>query len=95
MQSRSYIMRALFQKDKQKEFLKRVLQNTNSPSIKELASRLDIKYSTLKNYFNESRKLPNTLLNDLIYISKINPNYTALKENWGQIKGGKRSKRNK
>lgn len=90
-------MRIKFQKGKQREFLKKVLENINCPSLRELINRgFDISYSTLKNYFNESRSLPEDLFFDLCNISHINKNilnFKVLNENWGQSKGGKISKK--
>jgi len=87
--------RVKFQKGEQRKFIQDVLGRINSPSLRELGNRLGVNYSTLKNYFNEERCLPENLFNDLLYISKINKeNYKMeyLKENWGQVKGGKKSK---
>ena len=81
----------------QREFLKLVLQRTNCPSLRELISRgFDIPYSTWKNYFNESRKLPEELFNDLCIFAKIDRsklNINVLGSNWGQIKGGEISRK--
>jgi hypothetical protein len=89
--------RIKFQKGQQKKFLKKVLEKINCPSLRELINRgFDIPYSTLKNYFNESRKLPRDLFNDLCYIAKINPEslkIEILESSWGQVKGGKKGKR--
>jgi hypothetical protein len=90
------VRRVKFKKGEQKKFIQEVLKNINSPSIKELANRLSVNYSTLKNYIVEERLLPENLFNDLCFISKINKNelnIEYLQENWGQIKGGKISKK--
>ena len=94
MWSRSYIMkRVRFQKGKQREFLKLVLESTDCPSLRELINRgFDIPYSTLKNYFNESRSLPEDLFGDLCVFARISKDkfsIDVLNSNWGQIKGGK------
>jgi hypothetical protein len=84
--------RIKFKKGMQRKFMQDVLGRVNCPSLRELGNRLNINYSTLKNYFNEERCLPENLFNDLCYISKINrENFDVeyLSENWGQIKGGK------
>ncbi len=89
--------RVEFKKGEQKKFIKEVMKKINSPSLRELGNRLSINYSTLKNYLAEERLLPENLFNDLCYISKINKeelNIQILKDNWGQVKGGKISKRN-
>ena len=89
-------MRIKFQKGKQREFLKQVLLRINSPTIKELANRMQISYSTLKNYFNESRKLPKSLFEDFCFVSMISPeefDVELLDKNWGQVKGGRVGRR--
>lgn len=82
-----------FQKGKQRKFLQNVLEKINCPSLRELINRgFDIPYSTLKNYYNESRLLPKNLFLELCNLAKINPeklNIKYLEKNWGQIKGGK------
>jgi hypothetical protein len=86
------VRRVKFRKGEQRKFLKEVLEKINCPSLRELRNRLEVNYSTLKNYFNEERCLPENLFNDLLYISKINKEdykMEYLKENWGQVKGGK------
>ena len=90
------IMRIKFQKGEQRNFIQKVLSGINSPSLRELGNRLSVNYSTLKNYFNEERCLPESLFKDLCYISKINKedfDVEYLDENWGQIKGGKKSRK--
>ena len=85
--------RVKFKKTEQRKFLKKVLIELNCPYLKELINRgFEINYSTLKNYFSESRLLPQNLFEELCYASKINPKKLKikyLKNNWGQIKGGK------
>jgi len=88
--------RVKFHKNFQRKFIQGILESINCPSLKELGNRLDINYSTLKNYFNEERRLPENLFNDLCYISKIDKGdfkIEYLDDNWGKIKGGKRKKR--
>ena len=89
-------MRIKFRENKQKEFLKKVLENLNCPSLKELSNRVGINYSSLKNYFNEERTLPQNLFNDLCYISQIgreNLDVEFLDENYGRVLGGRKSGR--
>ena len=53
---------------------------------------MQVSYSTLKNYFNESRTLPKNLFDDLCFLAGISPkNFSVniLDNNWGQVKGGK------
>jgi hypothetical protein len=86
--------RVKFQKGQQRKFLKNVLEKINCPSFRELIKRgFDINYSTLKNYLNESRTLPENFFNDLCFLAKIDKNklnFVLLDENWGRIKGGRR-----
>jgi len=89
------IMRIKFNKGHQRKFIQEVLKNINCPSLRELGNRLSINYSTLKNYFNEERCLPENLFYDFCYISKLDKrsfDVEYLNENWGKIKGGKNKK---
>jgi DNA-binding transcriptional regulator YhcF (GntR family) len=84
--------RIKFSKGYQRKFIQEVIVNVNSPSLRELARRVNVNYSTFKNYFNEERCLSESLFNDLCYISKINKNefnFEVINEHWGQVKGGK------
>jgi len=89
--------RIIFEKGMQRDFLKKVLFNLSCPSLRALNQfGLDLSYSTLKNYFNESRTIPLELFNNLCYLSKINKEslgFKIISGNWGQSKGGKISKR--
>jgi hypothetical protein len=91
-------MRIKFAKGKQREFIKRVLEKINCPSLRELINRgAEVNYSTLKNYFNEDRLIPEELFNELIELGGLNKkefNFETINENWGQINGGKKSRRN-
>jgi hypothetical protein len=90
------IRRIKFQKGEQRKFIQEVLKRINCPSLKELGNRLDINYSTLKNYYIEERSISDELFNSLIRLSglsKNNFNVEIISEHWGQIKGGKISKR--
>jgi hypothetical protein len=90
------MLRVKFSGSEQRKFIQDVLNRINCPSLRELANRLSVNYSTLKNYFNEDRCLPEVLFNDLIYISKINKEdlqVEYLNSSWGQVKGGKKSRR--
>jgi len=92
-------MRVKFGKGKQREFLKKVLEKTNCPSLKELINRgIEVNYSTLKNYFNEERLMLEEFFKELITFSGLNEgdfNVEVVDENWGQAKGGKIGKRKK
>jgi hypothetical protein len=89
--------RIKFKKGKQREFLREVLIKINCPSLRELRKRgFEASYSALKNYYVERRNLPENLFYDLLNISgmdKSNINFDVVDDNYGQIKGGKKSKR--
>jgi len=74
-----------------------VVERTNSPSMRGLLQfGFSVPYSTLKNYHNESRMLPEDLFLDLCSVAKINIKnlkFEYLSKNWGQVKGGKVGKR--
>ena len=87
--------RVKFKKGKQREFLANVISESGAPSLRSLNQfGFDIPYSTLKNYFNESRHLPEDFFNDLCYLSKAkkdNLDILYLDSNFGQSIGGKKS----
>lgn len=90
------MVRIKFQKGKQRSFLQEVLIKLNCPSFRELASRLQINYSTMKNYSSEAYFLPENLFKDLCFLSKIDSGklkFEVINDNWGQIKGGKISRK--
>ena len=86
-------MRIKFKKGGQRAFLDLVIMRINSPSLRGvLQFGFDIPYSTLKNYYNESRILPESLFNDLCNIARIKASelsFEIINENWGKVKGGK------
>ena len=90
-------MRIRFKKGEQRKFIKRVIEKINCPSLRELINRgIEVNYSTLKNYYNEERLLSDKLFYELIEISELNKNeldFNIINENWGQVKGGKKSRR--
>tara|TARA_Y100000310_G_C20663035_1_gene805849 strand:+ start:2008 stop:2301 length:294 start_codon:yes stop_codon:yes gene_type:complete len=89
--------RVIFKKGKQRKFLKKCIENLNLTSLRGLLQLgLDTNYNNLKNFHTERRALPRQRFEDLVYlakidINKININYKD--QNWGQIKGGKTSKK--
>lgn len=89
--------RIKFGKDKQRKFLQEVLLSINCPSLRELRKRgFDISYSSLKNYFSERRNLPEDFFEDLLEVSKIareDLDFEVLDENYGQVLGGKNSRK--
>jgi hypothetical protein len=84
-------------KGQQRKFLRGVLKKINCPSLRSLKERgFEIPYSTLRNYYSEERLLPEELFKNLCAISKIDfslLNYEIMQKNWGQIKGGRKSKK--
>jgi hypothetical protein len=86
-------MRIKFQEGKQRKFIEKVIVNIGSPSLRELSRRLDINYSTMKNYYYGLRLMPQEFFENLVKISGGKENVILLKDHWGQVKGGKKSKR--
>ena len=90
-------MRIRFTKDGQREFLDLVVSNLRVSSLRGILQfGFDVQYSTLKNYYNESRLLPEELFDDLCEVAKISKDSSSFKlvdENWGKVKGGKLGKR--
>jgi len=90
-------MRIKFKKGFQKKFLQEVLLKINCPSLRELRKRgFEVSYSSLKNYFTERRNLSLELFEQLLEVSGLNKkdfDYEVLDDNFGQIKGGKKSRR--
>ena len=86
--------RVIFEKRKQKEFLRTVKTKLNLLSLRSIKQYgIETNYSTMKNYYQEKRLMPETLFNDLCYLAKINPHDIKVKyaeSNLGQIKGGKK-----
>ena len=89
--------RVKFGEGKQREFLDLVIDRLSSPSLRGILQfGFDVPYSTLKNYYNESRLLPEYFFRDLCSVAKIGEfglDFEIVEENWGQVKGGKIGKR--
>ena len=89
--------RIKFKKGEQRKFIERVLDELNCPSLRAfLQFGFDVPYSTLKNYFVEARLLPEDLFKNMCYLAKVNVeelDVEYLEEDWGQIKGGKKSRK--
>ena len=65
--------RVKFKKGEQREFIKKVLEKINCPSLRELINRgISVNYSTLKNYFSEDKTIPEGLFNELIELGGLN-----------------------
>jgi len=86
-------------KRNQRKFIDLVIMRTNSPNLRGLIQfGIVNNYSTLKNYHNESRLIPEKLFLDMCEIAKINLDslkFQKIKGNWGQVKGGRIGKRDK
>jgi len=87
------IMRVVLKDGKQREFLKKVMEVGGIPTLRELCQRVDVNYSTMKNYFSQVRLLPKELFERLGVISGLNWKVDLVDDNWGQVKGGKISRR--
>lgn len=85
--------RVKFQKGEQRRFLKRVILESGSPSLRALNQfGFDVPYSTWKNYFGEKRNLPEDLFKDLCLLIKIDFSKLEIEfldEHYGQVIGGK------
>jgi len=90
-------MRIKFKRGQQRKFLNLVVERLNSPSVRGILQfGFDVPYSTLKNYYNESRFLPWELFDDLCEVARIDKGGLSFEEvgdNWGKVKGGKLGKR--
>ncbi len=90
-------MRIQFKKGKQREFIKKVLSEIGASSLRGLKQRgIDVNYSSLKNYFIEDRTMPTNLFQDLCKLANFGENefiFERIDENWGKIKGGRKSRR--
>jgi len=90
-------MRVKFKSGEQRKFLNLVVEKLNCVSIRGILERgFNISYDCLKNYYIERRLFPEWFFKDLCHLAKLNPNdfdVRYLGDNWGRVKGGKRSKR--
>ena len=92
-----YMNRIRFRKGKQRKFLDLAVEKLNSPSVRGILQfGFDVPYSTLKNYYNESRLIPEDLFEDICEVALIGKDVfetEEVSENWGRVKGGKIGKR--
>ena len=83
----------------QRVFLDLVILKVNAVSLRGLLQfGFDVRYSTLKNYYNGSRLLPKDLFNDLCEVAGISSReleFEVLGDSWGQVVGGEKGKRGK
>lgn len=83
----------------QRRFIDSVLAKIGAPSLRSLIERgFDVKYTTLKSYYQERRFLPLDFFNNLCLISRIDENnidgmFELVGDSWGQKKGGERSRK--
>ena len=81
----------------QRAFLDLVIERLSSPSLRGILQfGFDVPYSTLKNYYNESRLLSEGLFLDLCEVAGVDGlelDFEIVGENWGKVKGGKIGKR--
>src|SRR5680860_1177071 len=80
-------------KDEQRAFLDLIIEKLRAPSLRGLLQfGFDVKYSTLKNYYNEDRLMPKDLVEDFCEVSGVSFEGFEVEEvgeNWGRILGGK------
>ena len=89
--------RVRFGRGKQRAFLDLIVERLDSPSLRAILQfGFGVPYSTLKNYYNESRLLSEDFFRDLCEVAKVEVGelkFEFVDENWGQVRGGKISKR--
>ena len=90
-------MRIRFGKGGQRKFLDLVVEKSRSPSVRGLLQfGIDVKYSTLKNYYNEDRLMSKGLVMDFCEVAGIDFEGLDVEEigdNWGKVWGGRAGKR--
>lgn len=89
--------RVLFHKGNQRKFLDLAVERLNCISLRGILQfGFDIKYSSLKSYYTERRLMSKSFFENICHISKIDQgklNFRFINGNWGQVKGGKKSRR--
>ena len=84
--------RIRFRKGGQRRFLDLVVERLKSPSVRGILQfGFGVPYSTLKNYYNESRLLPLDFFEELCEVAGIDKSglkFEVVDENWGRVKGG-------
>lgn len=90
-------MRIQFEKGKQREFLDLVRQRIRAPSFREMLHfGFSMTESSLKNYLIERRLMPEELFEEMLHLAKLSRedfDFDLVEDNWGQVKGGRKSKR--
>ena len=91
--------RVKFEKGKQRKFLDLVVARLGCVSVRGILQfGFDVSYNSLKNYYIERRLMGGGFFEDLCHIAKINVSgldVEYVKGNFGQIVGGRKSKRGK
>ena len=91
--------RIKFKDGEQRKFLDLIIEKLNAPSLQGILQfGFNIPYSTLKNYYNGSRSLPENLFRDLCDVANVDERelrFDFVEGNLGQIRGGKIGKRRK
>jgi len=91
------VNRIKFKAGKQREFLDLVVKRLNCVSVRGILQfGFDISYASLKSYYTERRLMPVDFFDSLCYLAKIDKkelDYEEIGDNWGQVKGGRLSKR--
>jgi hypothetical protein len=91
--------RVRFKKGEQRAFFDSVIERLKVGSLRGILQfGFEISYSTLKNYYTESRLLSEDLFDELLEVSGIlkkDLEFEILNDNWGRTKGGRISKRRK
>ena len=87
----------MFHKGEQRKFLDLAIDNLNCISLRGILQfGFEVPYSTLKNYYIERRLIPLGFFENLCHIAKIDAKslkVSYVNGNWGQVLGGKKSKR--
>lgn len=84
------VRRVKLNKGKQRELI--LILSNKFGSVRKMAKKFGIPYSTMKGYFEEVRLLPENLFNKILSLSNMKKNdlkISYLSANWGSILGGK------
>lgn len=81
----------------QRRFLDLVIERLRAPSLRGLLQfGFDVKYSTLKSYYEEGRLMGRDLVLEFCEVGGIDfgsLDVEVVGENWGKVLGGRKSKR--